>query len=420
MPVVASPLSSSLDDEFDLTEFDELLESPSEALKSAEPVAAAVVESPPEPEPILELEPVVAEEPVAIEPEPVAVEPEPVVAPLPEPEPEPEPAPAPKAELAPPIAEPERMSDDLGLNLDLDLDLDIDNLIDLDLPPISPPVAEEPPHQQAEDLPSEVLPEVASPLTEKSPEERFEIATRKLVEELQRKGIAAEVDDLLQEIREVPGCAAQVSTDEGLVFHGGLLSGEQSDLVAAFQSEVFGLFQQALVEAELGTLEGMVVEGGQGRLQVTPVNAEELLWVSTFERVHRPDEPMASFPGEITLREAILKKVLEDLGQVEGIQGNLVTSRDGLPVEAQLNPDLPAETIGVLLTQTLTDSESSLERLQLTPLRQILLRSNLWLFSLIPLDRETILITLLDPNANRDTWQARLQGAATMLASVFH
>jgi predicted regulator of Ras-like GTPase activity (Roadblock/LC7/MglB family) len=384
-------------DEFDLTEFDDLLDLPPSTPTVPEPVAVAVAPPVTPPAPVQVPEP---------EPAPVVVaEPEPVAPPTPV-------APLTVAPAPPVVQEPSRDLSDLGLNLDLDLDLDLDDL-DLGLPPVAPT-------PQSEDQPREVLPEVASPLTEKSPEERFETATRKLIDELTRKGIAAEVDDVLQEIREVPGCAAQVSTNEGLVFHGALLSPEQSDMVAAFQTEVFSLFQQALQEAELGQLEGMIVEGGHGRLQVTPVKAEETLWVSTFERVQRPEEPMASFPGEITLREAILKKVLEDLGQVEGIQGNLVTSRDGLPVEAQLSPDLPAETIGVLLTQTLTDSEAALERLQLTPLRQILLRSDLWLFSLIPLDRETILITLLDPAANRDTWQARLQGAATMLASVFH
>ena len=53
------------------------------------------------------------------------------------------------------------------------------------------------------------------------------------------------------------------------------------------------------------------------------------------------------------------------------------------------------------------------------PTRQIVLRGDRFSFSLIPLDKQTVLITILSVNAPKDVWQTRLQGAATMLASVF-
>jgi predicted regulator of Ras-like GTPase activity (Roadblock/LC7/MglB family) len=110
---------------------------------------------------------------------------------------------------------------------------------------------------------------------------------------------------------------------------------------------------------------------------------------------------------------------MEDLGRLEGIQGNLVTSRDGLPIDYQVEEELNLEVLGVVLTQAMVDSEQALERLEMAPARQFLLRTEQRWYSVIPLDKEAVMITLLAPDIPRDVWHYKLTSAAQMLASVF-
>jgi len=65
------------------------------------------------------------------------------------------------------------------------------------------------------------------------------------------------------------------------------------------------------------------------------------------------------------------------------------------------------------------DNERNLQRLELHPVRQITVRTERGLISLIPLDKEGILITLLDATTPREVWQNSLYAAANMLTSVF-
>jgi hypothetical protein len=57
--------------------------------------------------------------------------------------------------------------------------------------------------------------------------------------------------------------------------------------------------------------------------------------------------------------------------------------------------------------------------MQAVPLKQLLIWTPQVLVSLIPLDREGILVSTLSPQAPKDTYGARLLKAATMLTSVF-
>jgi predicted regulator of Ras-like GTPase activity (Roadblock/LC7/MglB family) len=126
-----------------------------------------------------------------------------------------------------------------------------------------------------------------------------------------------------------------------------------------------------------------------------------------------------TLPGEMSLREAILRKVLEDLSELTEVTGNLVVSRDGLIVENQVGDDALAHRFSIVATQVLADCESCCTKLGLAPVKQLILKSSSHLLSLMPLDAETILLTAMVPEASRDVWQLRLQGAAQMLSSVF-
>ena len=434
---VAIPPELAVDASIDLgVDMDWLAEVADSIEARPEPIAATPEPIAP-PEPIHE-EPPVAPEPLAVVQPPVA--PEPVVeyvpvAPTPVAEVVVAPTPVAEVAVAAPVAEPayaqmappslpESSSLDLPDFDDLDLDFKLD--LDLDLPPMpgtpaptpAAPPTPVPAAAAPEEFPHEVLPEFNVPMTEKSPEEKLDYSLRRVLDEVQRKGLACEVEDYLNDFRDVSGCSAVLSTTEGLAFQGRLQDPQLSEQVTALQPEIWELCHRALQEADLGKLASLVVEGGSGRMQVVP--AWEDIWLTVYEQLAtRHEEPAALLPGEMTLREAILKKVLEDLGQLDAIEGNLVISRDGLPIETQLPDPNQADSLGVAVTQLLGDADQLFALLGLTPIRQVNLKTTERMFSLIPLDQETVLITILKPDASRDIWQARLQGAATMLASVF-
>jgi predicted regulator of Ras-like GTPase activity (Roadblock/LC7/MglB family) len=269
----------------------------------------------------------------------------------------------------------------------------------------------------------ELVPEMMGlPEHERTNEERLEQVLRHILEDLQTQGLTTrvkEVEELLSEVLEVEGCSAALASREGLMVAGKLETVSDAPLVAALQSTLYDAFARATEEGELGWLASLGVEGGQSRLFIQPA-IDDLHLLVHESRVHREHEDGASsLPGELVLREAILKKVMEDLGRLEGVQGNLVTSRDGLPIDYQVEEELNLEVLGVVLTQAMVDSEQALERLEMAPARQFLLRTETRWFSVIPLDKEAVMITLLAPDIPRDVWHHKLISAAQMLASVF-
>ncbi|MEW6283141.1 MAG: roadblock/LC7 domain-containing protein, partial [Candidatus Eremiobacterota bacterium] len=307
-----------------------------------------------------------------------------------------------------------------------------------DLTPVEEPVPledEEPPpgmleehfeepalEEPGEAIFAEELPEVGLLEQERSYEERLEQTIRHVMEDLQEGGLihrVKEVEDLMGSVAEVDGCSAALASREGLIVVGRLETAPEPELAAAYQIELYWSFARATEEGELGPLWSLVADGGASRLNIHPV-LEDINLVVHESRPDRDEvDAASSLPGELVLREAILKKVMEDLGRLDGVQGNLVTSRDGLPIDYQVEDELNLEVLGVVLTQALVDSEPALERLGMTPVRQVLLRTEARWYSVIPLDREAVMITLLAPEVPRDLWQHKLIGAAQMLASVF-
>ncbi|HXE73015.1 MAG TPA: roadblock/LC7 domain-containing protein, partial [Candidatus Nitrosotenuis sp.] len=194
---------------------------------------------------------------------------------------------------------------------------------------------------------------------------------------------------------------------------------DRHELAAALQVEILDTFRRQMAEVDLGPLESILVEGGKGRLELHDTVQDLTLVVLEEERTDQsPEEAASGLPGEMTLREAILKKVLESVGRLEGVRGALVVERSGLPIDFQVEEGVNVEVLGVVLTQALSDSERWLERLGLSPVRQVLLRTESQWYSLIPLSSEGSMITLLEPGTPRDTWSVRLAREAVMVASV--
>jgi predicted regulator of Ras-like GTPase activity (Roadblock/LC7/MglB family) len=268
------------------------------------------------------------------------------------------------------------------------------------------------------DFATEVIPQVELPVVADS----LETTLSRLLDDLRQSGLRGrygEVAEQLHELCEVGGGLALLADARGLVFLADRDAEDRHELAAALQVEILDTFRRQMAEVDLGPLESILVEGGKGRLELHDTVQDLTLVVLEEERTDQsPEEAASGLPGEMTLREAILKKVLESVGRLEGVRGALVVERSGLPIDFQVEEGVNVEVLGVVLTQALSDSERWLERLGLSPVRQVLLRTESQWYSLIPLSSEGSMITLLEPGTPRDTWSVRLAREAVMVASV--
>lgn len=127
----------------------------------------------------------------------------------------------------------------------------------------------------------------------------------------------------------------------------------------------------------------------------------------------------SDLPGETVLREAIMKKVLDELSGVEGVLGNVVALSDGLPIDMQVPDSINPELVGVILTQAIGDCQPEIEFLQLKPVYQYLLVTLEQSYSVMPINGEAYLISFLSGSVPREIWQNRLDSAVAMLSSAF-
>lgn len=212
-----------------------------------------------------------------------------------------------------------------------------------------------------------------------------------------------------------------IADSDGLVFLGELDTVDEPDLVAAVHVDLVDSVRRGLAEADLGELEGVLLDGSQSRLQLYPsVEGLNLLVHSGRPPAEHEEETGPSLPGEMALREAILKKALEGMGRLDGVRGNLVSQREGLPIDFMLPDEAQAEILAAVMTQVLVECDRLLERVGMAPLRQALLRTPQAWYSIVPLGGEGLLITLLEPGTSRDIWLSRLPREASMVASVLH
>ncbi len=228
-----------------------------------------------------------------------------------------------------------------------------------------------------------------------------------------------ELRDRLHEVSELEECSAMLADADGLVFLGEMDTVAEPDLVAALHVELVSSLRGNLEDAGLGSFEGIILDGGSSRLQVYPsVEGLSLVVHSGRPLAEREEEGGPSLPGEMALREAILKKALEGMARLDGVRGSLVSQREGLPIEFLLPEDLEAGLLASVLSQALAECEQFLDQLGMGPLRQALLQTGEAWYSLVPLGVEGVLVTVLDPETSRETWLLRLEREARMMASV--
>ena len=100
---------------------------------------------------------------------------------------------------------------------------------------------------------------------------------------------------------------------------------------------------------------------------------------------------------KMELRDAIFKKVLDGLARQDGVVADIVINRDGMVIEFQADGLEDRVDMVPTLQQMLNDAEKSLHRMGASPLRQMLIWTTEYLISVIPLDKEGILASILEP-----------------------
>lgn len=256
-----------------------------------------------------------------------------------------------------------------------------------------------------------------------SDEEREQVI-RRVVDDVTVNGVVGRADvllTLLGDINAIPTLSSALVSDDGFVIAESLKGDVPAELLAAVAVELNDQVQRSLEEFDGGRASRIRVESMADRLHVRPTGGQSLLVVREERPTREADEEFAgALPGEMVLREAMLKKVLEDLSMIEGVRGGIVSSRDGLAIDYAIDHEVvPADVLAAVLSLIVVDNEKFCKKINLYPIRQISFSTDDCLYSLIPLDKEGILITMLDPGSPREVWQNRLYAAANMLTSVF-
>ncbi|MDQ7826240.1 MAG: roadblock/LC7 domain-containing protein [Candidatus Eremiobacteraeota bacterium] len=265
--------------------------------------------------------------------------------------------------------------------------------------------------QRAGEIPQEEL------LADESREQVVERAIA-AIEESGLEGRAAEIQDVLNEFLTQNGTIPVLASSEGLV----ILSPEGNEstveLVAALSSEIARSITSSFTDARFDAPKSIYVSQKKGLLFLFPLQEMVLALVEPLKE-SSSEEDLGQLQGATELRDTIMKKVLEDLGRIDGVIGSLVVSRDGLPIDFIFSDDRDIDLLSSVCSQVFLDNEKHLARFEQGGVKQLCVTTDEALYSLIPLDGEGIFISVLSPQVPKEVWKARLSSSAMMITSVF-
>ncbi|MHB2019342.1 MAG: hypothetical protein ACYCW6_20520 [Candidatus Xenobia bacterium] len=250
-----------------------------------------------------------------------------------------------------------------------------------------------------------------------NPEELRDQALKKVLDELATSPLAGRIPLLESTLRESTLSLALVS-DEGLLLASALETEQPAELVAALAVDVQDAVQRALADAMLPPSTQITVRGEGAHFSFHPTQGALLLLHEKRSWASPADDTLHQ--TEMELRDAIFKKVLDRLAAQDGVVANVVINRDGMVIESQAEGlEDRVDMWAGYFSQMLNDAEKSVHRMGAKPLRQMLIWTSEYLISVIPLDKEGILASILEPGAPRDTYLTRLIQEADQLTSVF-
>jgi predicted regulator of Ras-like GTPase activity (Roadblock/LC7/MglB family) len=287
---------------------------------------------------------------------------------------------------------------------------------------------EEKPHREEqefamefmESLPTEILPMVDIPISADNTEEELEAVADDILETVNGEGVAGHyltLETKLHRINNIGNFKAALADMSGLVICSAMGAETDADSLCAYSSIILQTIQNSLEESGLEKASSIHIEGKTGRIKIYPGDGALIAAVEERKFGEVEDEG-GMLPGEVVLREAILKKVLEDLSKADGVEGNLIVGKDGLIIESNISGDKDPDTIAYFTGIIMSEDEQYFESLKIGALKHILIKTSNTLYNMIPIEGEAILATCLDPLAPREVWQSQLPQAALMIKSA--
>gem|GEM_PF-2375552 len=268
-------------------------------------------------------------------------------------------------------------------------------------------------------------PEVATMETQapdKLTDEARESLVKRIQDDIAMNGIAgrrAAVEEMLREFSKIDSYSASIVSNEGYEIIQCLEGDEnKAELLNVFSAEIFRNASATFTEVDFRKPGAVFIKCAESRLYLYPLG-ENLLIIFEPQKTGADEDDSAGLPGEMELRDIIMKKVLEDLGRLDGVTGNIVASRDGLSIDFIFSDGRDIDLLSSVGSQIIVDNEKYLARLGQGELKQMMIFTEDSHYSLIPLTAEGILISVLDPDVPRDLWKTTLLSSATMIASVF-
>lgn len=271
-----------------------------------------------------------------------------------------------------------------------------------------------------ESLPTEVLPVDELSMGIDTSEEDLDNQSQAILQFIKDEGIAgnsAKIKDELEKINDIGLYSSVVIDTNGLVISNDLAVTIKAAPLAAYSSAIVDNIQNFLEESGMAKAQSIHLEGKTGRIKIYPGEKASVVAYEERKAGDYEDEG-GMLPGETVLREAILKKVLENLSKTDGIVGSVIAGRDGLIIETNLPASLDSDTLGYLSSMVINENERYLEVIEGGPIRQILIKTPETFYNIIPIEAEGIFTTCLDPYIPREVWQSQLPQSAMMIKSA--
>ena len=271
-----------------------------------------------------------------------------------------------------------------------------------------------------ESLPTEVLPVEELAMGIDTSEEDLDSQAQNILDFIDSEGISGQYPRIKEEIDKIssigPYSSAIVDIN-GLIIASHLNEKLNGEALAAYSSGIMENIRNFLEESGIASAQTIHLEGKGGRIKIFPGKE---VFVLTYEerKAGEIEDEGGMLPGETVLREAILKKVLENLSHTDGVMGSVIAGRDGLIIETNLPFSLDPDSLGYLSSMVINENEHYMESIEGGPIRQIMIKSPETLYNIIPIEAEGIFTTCLDPYVPREVWQSQLPQSAMMIKSA--
>jgi uncharacterized protein len=272
-----------------------------------------------------------------------------------------------------------------------------------------------------EALPIEFFPSEEIEISAEVNEEDLEKTARFILDYAEGEGISGNIDKIESEISNIHslGFSDVALIDSSGLFIWNSMSNEfQGEELAVYSVQVANSIAQSLRDSVQENAISVHFEGCCGKLRLY---FSENLYLAVAERKKKREveDETGSLPGETTLREAILNKVLTDLSGLDGVKGSVLVGRDGLIIESGIRAkNISEDSLGYFSGQVFSENEIYFNNLNIGNIHHLLIKSDKSLYNLISIMQEALLIVCLDHQAHKEMWQSYVPKAAQMIKSV--